>query len=53
MAKSGNQKQKLLYLYKILFENTDEEHPMTLADFIRELGRYGISAERKSLYADL
>lgn len=53
MAKSGNQKQKLLYLYKILFENTDEEHPMTLADFIQELGRYGISAERKSLYADL
>ena len=53
MAKSSNQKLKLWYLYKILFENTDENNPMTLSQIITELGRYDISAERKSLYNDI
>ena len=30
MAKKSNQKIKLLYLMKILLENTDDEHGMTL-----------------------
>jgi predicted DNA-binding transcriptional regulator YafY len=34
-------------------ENTDEEHPMTVAQMIEELSRYGITAERKSIYDDL
>ncbi len=53
MPKSSNQKLKLWYLYKILFENTDENNPMTLSQIITELGRYDISAERKSLYSDI
>lgn len=53
MPKSSNQKLKLWYLYKILFENTDENNPMTLGQIITELGRYDISAERKSLYNDI
>ena len=32
MAKKSNQKIKLLYLMKILLENTDDEHGMTLAE---------------------
>ncbi|MGM9605928.1 MAG: helix-turn-helix transcriptional regulator [Oscillospiraceae bacterium] len=53
MAKSGNQKQKLLVLRQLLLERTDEEHPMTVQQMIGELERWGIQAERKSLYDDL
>lgn len=53
MAKSGNQKQKLLVLRQLLLERTDEEHPLTVKQMIGELERWGIQAERKSLYDDL
>lgn len=53
MPKGSMQKQKLLYLQKILLEKTDEHHGLTIAEIITELGRYGISSERKSLYDDL
>ena len=53
MAKQPNQKLKLLYLLKILTENTDEEHPLTMAQLIEMLAGYGVSAERKSIYDDL
>lgn len=53
MARSSNQKLKLLYLLKILHEKTDESHPMTTKDLIRELSRYQITAERKSIYDDI
>ncbi|NLO47291.1 MAG: WYL domain-containing protein [Clostridiales bacterium] len=53
MAKSHKQKLKLLYLQKILLENTDEAHPMTISDMITALSRFGISAERKTIYDDL
>ena len=53
MAKQPNQKLKLLYLLKILTENTDEEHALTMAQLIEMLSEYGVSAERKSIYDDL
>lgn len=53
MAKSANQKLKLLYILKILTEKTDEEHCMSAQDIIDELSSYGISAERKSIYDDI
>lgn len=53
MAKSYNQKLKLLYLVKILSENTDENHLMTAKDLIAKLAEYDISAERKSIYDDI
>lgn len=52
MAKGANQKLKLLYLAKLFWEQTDEEHPITIASIICALGEQGISAERKSLYDD-
>lgn len=51
--KSSNQKLKLLYLMKMLLEKTDEENTVTLNDMIAELERYGITAERKSIYDDI
>ena len=53
MAKSSNQKLKILYLMKMLLEKTDEENTMTINDMIAELERYGITAERKSIYDDI
>lgn len=53
MPKSANQKLKLLYLMKYLLEKSDEEHPLSVADMIAELERYGVKAERKSIYDDL
>lgn len=52
MPKGENQKLKLLYLMKILTEQTDEEHKLTIKEIIEQLGYYGVSAERKSLYDD-
>ncbi len=53
MAKSSNQKLKLVYLMKILLEKTDETHSITMSEIIDALQAYGIGAERKSLYDDL
>ena len=53
MPKSSNQKLKQWFLYRILFENTDEDNPMTMSQLINELERYGVSAERKSIYSDI
>lgn len=53
MAKKSNQKIKLLYLMKILLENTDDEHGLTLAEISDVLGEYGVDAERKTLYDDI
>ncbi len=53
MPKSSNQKLKLLYLMKIFQEKTDEAHYLSVPELIAELGRYGIKAERKSIYDDI
>lgn len=52
MAKSSNQKLKILYLMRIMEEYTDENHGLTLNEIIKMLADYGIKAERKSLYDD-
>ena len=53
MAKSSNQKLKLLYIVKFLMQNSDEEHPVSTAQIIEELKKNNISAERKSIYDDI
>lgn len=53
MAKSANQKLKLLYLMQYLLERSDEAHPVTIGQMIDELAAHDIRAERKSLYDDL
>ena len=53
MAKTGNEKLKILYLWKIFQEETDPEHGLTMAELIEKLKAYGIEAERKSIYRDI
>lgn len=53
MAKSQNQKLKLLYLQEYLTQQTSEEHPVTIKQIIAYLESQDISAERKAIYDDL
>ncbi len=53
MARSENQKLKLLYEIKILEEFTDDQHPMSTQELIKKLAEQNILAERKSIYDDM
>ena len=37
----------------MLYEKTDEEHPISIAEMIQNLAEDGIRAERKSVYSDI
>ena len=53
MPKSANHKRKLPILAKLLLERSDEDHPISRQEMQAELERWGLSAERKSLYDDM
>lgn len=53
MPRSENQKQKLLYLLKFFYEETDEEHTLTVNQIIDKLNQNGIAAARRSIYDDI
>ena len=53
MPKSANHKRKLPILARLLLERSDEEHPISRQEMQAELERWGLSAERKSLYDDM
>ena len=53
MAKSFQQKLKILYLMRIFWEQTDEEHPITVKDIMSYLEEFGILVERKTVYDDI
>ena len=53
MAKQSNQKTKLLILWRELLRRGDEEKPIPTNQLIETLAREGVSAERKSVYADM
>ncbi len=53
MTYNNKAKIKILYLLKILEEETDATHGLTMAQLIERLNEYGVSAERKSIYADI
>lgn len=49
----SKQHLKLLYIAKMLYEETDENNTLYVSDIIEKLSEYGISAERKSIYKDI
>lgn len=53
MANTGGTKLRILALHKILQEQTDAEHGLTMSGIIDKLAEYGITAERKSIYDDI
>lgn len=52
MAKSHNQKGKILFLEQMLRE-TGENRVVTMQEILTKLMEYGIRAERKSIYDDI
>lgn len=52
MAKSCNQKAKLLYLERMLWQ-AGSEKPLSMTEILEKLERRGIHAERKSIYDDM
>lgn len=53
MAKSANQKLKMLYIADFLYHKTDENHSVSTTDIIEMLKKNGIDAERKTIYSDI
>lgn len=53
MAKSEGQKLKLLYLKKLLEEQSDELHPINTQFILDYLASHDIKAERKAIYNDI
>lgn len=53
MAYNSKAKLKVLYLWKILQEETDEQHGLSMPQIIEKLAEYGVPAERKSIYDDV
>lgn len=53
MAKQSGQKLKILYIYKLLLEKSDEDNPVGTKEIIDYLGLHGISAERKAIYDNI
>ena len=53
MAKSCNQKLKILYLLELLRERSQDEQMVSMQEIIDFLEEKGIQAERKSIYDDM
>lgn len=53
VGKHTDQRDRTLCLARILYEETDEKHPMPMTEMIRRLGEEGVASERKSIYRDL
>ena len=53
MAKTYNQKVKILFLMEIFLKKTDADHTISMKEIIEEMQKNGISAARKSIYSDI
>jgi sugar phosphate isomerase/epimerase len=52
-GKLAGQKLKSLLVIQYILKHADEDHPVTIADIQNHLGKYGIEAERRSIYRDI
>lgn len=53
MARTTEQKIKLLVLYDILFNHTDEDHHLTTNQIVEMLTEKGIDVSRKIIPGDI
>ncbi len=53
MKRENSRKIKLLRLWEILRQETDENHPLTTNEIIARLKKEGIEVDRKILYSDI
>ena len=50
MGREEKRVMRILYILKILWEETDEAHPMSAARLSKQMEQYGVSCERKAVY---
>ena len=53
MPRSQFEKRRLILIKDILMRETDEFHTLTVYEIINELSRYGLSADRRTIDADI
>ena len=53
MPKHDKQKQRILHIVRILEEETDDQHSLTVGEILDRLEAEGILSDRKSVYDDL
>lgn len=53
MTKGEGQRVRILHVLQILWEQSDEGHPITASEFLEKLEERGICCERKTIYSDL
>ena len=53
MVQNGNTRQRPLLILRLLMENSDEAHPITMDDILTMLDKEGIPASRKAVYRDI
>lgn len=51
--KAHGQKYKSLLVMQYILKHADEEHPVTIGEIEEHLSKYGIPAERRSIYRDI
>ena len=49
----ANSKLKLLYILELLYNESDEEHPIDTERILLHLRNHSIECERKSIYSDI
>ena len=53
MAKSSNQKKKLILIRELLLERTDEKHSVQMSEIIKYLNQNGVEADSRSVRSDI
>ena len=53
MAKSSNQKKKLLLIRDLLLERTDEKHSIQMSEIIKYLNQNDVEADSRSVRSDI
>jgi len=53
LSKENYQKIKLLKIYELLYQNSDEEKPLSTADICERLDQQGIKCDRRTLAEDI
>lgn len=48
-----NNKSRILYILKILYENTDEQNTISITDIVELLEKQGIKAHRRTIMTDI
>ena len=53
MAIANNHKMALLYMMRILLEQTDDDHVLNASQLIEKLAEYGCEADRRTIYSNI